>query len=213
MILIFTFCLYYVLHNRDCPMYAPSLVSDQYESLVPLNDDETTLISPTSTTCGPVGFSDYRFIICIVLLIILSLMIIPIWGLTGFHVFLIARGRTTYEQVTKRYPAHVDAFNKGCLSNFVYLFCQPLPPQFKSPRIKTYDTELFEKMAYSRHRLANGKKKSSTTKIATQVVYEKSKEDEEKRVRRKKKKVVRNDHGEKHSLPTIHVNPMEDKSK
>lgn len=209
MILLFTFCLYYVLHNRDCPLYSPNIVSDQYELLVPTNEDETTLISPTST-CTPVGFSDYRFVICIVLLIVLSLLIIPICGLTGFHVFLIARGRTTNEQVTKKYPNHADAFDKGFCPNFAYLFCQPLPPQFKSPRIKTYDTELFERMAYGKHRVANGKKKSTKT-ISTKVVYEKTKEDDDQRVKRKKKKVVRNEHEEKNSLPNIQVNPVEDK--
>lgn len=214
MILLFTFCLYYVLNNRHCPLLTPNLVSDPYEYMVPKIDDETSPIIPTST-CTFIGFSDYRFIVSIILLILLSLFAIPIGGLTGFHVFLIARGRTTNEQVMKKYLHQGDPFTQGFLRNFLYVFCQPVYPQLKSPRIKQYDTELFEKMAYSsKHRTANGKK-SSTKKISTKVVYEKTKEDEEKRVKRKKKKkkVVRNEHGEKISTPVIHVNPMEERRK
>lgn len=210
MILLFTFCLYYVLHNRHCPLLTPGLVPDPHEFMVPKSDDETSPITPIST-CAFVGFSDYRFIVCIILLILLSLFTIPIGGLTGFHVFLIAQGRTTNEQVMKKYPRQGDAFTRGCLQNFVYFCCQPLYPELKSPRIKRYDVELFEKMAYSgKYRTANGKK-NSTKKITSKVVYEKTKEDEEKRVKRKKKKVVRNERGEKNSSSAIHVNPNEEK--
>ncbi len=59
-------------------------------------------------------------------------------------------------------------------------------------------------------RLSNGKK-NSTKKIATKAVYQITKEDEEKQVKRKKKKISRNENGEKHTIPTIHVNPIEEK--
>jgi len=173
MILLFTFCLYYVLHNRHCqPTPISSLVSDPYETLVPKTEDDIS--STQLPKCTFVGFSDYRFIVCIVLLILLGLLSIPIGGLTGFHVYLIARGRTTNEQVTGKFHQQGDVFTRGFIKNFLYLFCQSLYPQLKSPKIKRYNTEVFEKMAYGNNRLSNGKK-NSTKKIQTKVVYEKKK--------------------------------------
>ncbi len=208
MVLLFTFCLYYVLHNRHCQMRTPSLVIDPYEALVPKS--ESTTAPAISSKCTFVGFSDYRFIVCIILLILLAILTIPIFGLTGFHVFLIARGRTTNEQVTRKFRDQGDVFTKGFFKNFLYLFCQPLYPQLKAPIVKRYDVELFERMAYGKTRLSNGKK-NSTNKIATKVVYEKTKEDEEKQPKRKKRKVSRNENGEKNTVPTIHVNPLDEK--
>jgi hypothetical protein len=210
MTLLSTFCLYYVLHNRHRQVITPSLVQDPYESLIPKSEDDIS-----STTHLPksifIGFTDYRFIVSIVLLILLGLLIIPIFGLTGFHMFLIARGRTTNEQVTKKFRQQGDVFTKGFFRNFAYLVCQPLYPQLKAPQPKRYNVELFEKMAYESHRLSNGKKNSSK-KISTKVHYKKTKEDEENQPRRKKKKVIRNENGEKNTIPNIQVNPMEERS-
>lgn len=209
MILLFAFCLYYALHNRHCQSGTPSLVSDQYEILVPKDENESTP-SMVSTKCSFIGFSDYRFIICIILLILLGLLSVPVGGLTGFHIFLIARGRTTNEQVTGKYRAQGDVFTRGLFRNFAHLLCEPVYPQLKSPAIKRYNVELFEKMAYGKIRLSNGKK-NSTKKISTKVVYEKTKEDEEKHVRRKKKKIVRDENREKNPVTNIHVNLIDEK--
>jgi len=162
MILLFAFCLYYVLHNRHCQITTPSLVSDPYESLVAKNENDI-LTSTISSKCSFIGFSDYRFVVCIILLILLGLLTIPIFGLTGFHVYLIARGRTTNEQVTGKFRHQGDVFTKGCFKNLAYFFCQPLYPQLKSPKIKRYNAELFEKMAYGKTRSSNGKKKNFNT--------------------------------------------------
>ena len=211
MILIFTFCLYYVLHERHRQIITPVLVPDPYESMIPKSEDDIS-----SSTHLPqskfIGFSDYRFVVCIILLILVGLLSIPIFGLTGFHVFLIARGRTTNEQMTKKYQTHGDVFTKGFFGNFFYLFCQPLYPQLKEPKPKRYNVELFEKMAYERNRLSNGKKKS-TKKISTEVNYKKAKEDEDIQPKRKKKKVIRHENGQKNTIPTIQVNPMEEKGR
>ncbi|UJR21315.1 hypothetical protein I4U23_024406 [Adineta vaga] len=209
MIFLFIFCLYYVLHNRHRQIVTRNnFVTEIYDSLIPT--DETDISSTTDlprTTF--IGFSDYRFIICIVLLILLGLLSIPIFGLTGFHIYLVARGRTTNEQVTGKFHQQGDVFTKGIIRNLVYLVCQPLYPQLKSPNPKRYNVELFEKMAYENYRLSNGKKKSSK-KVSTKVVYETTKEDEGKRSKRKKKKTVRMENGEKRTKPTIHVNPLDE---
>jgi len=193
MILLFAFCLYYVLHNRHCQIVAaPSLVNASSESLVvQKSENEILLPSNLPTKCTFVGFSDYRFIVSIILLILLGLFSIPIFGLTGFHVYLIARGRTTNEQVTGKFQHQGDVFTKGFFKNFAYFLCQPLYPKLKPSPIKRYNVEIFEQMAYGKPRLSNGKK-HSTKKISTKVVYE-----EEKQPRRKKKKIIRNENGEK----------------
>ncbi len=210
---MFTFCLYYVLYNRRCRMItptSPSLVNDPYESLVPKDENDISSSTHSSPKCSFVEYSDYRFIVSIVLLILLGLLSIPIGGLTGFHVFLVARGRTTNEQVTDKYRHQGDVFTKGFVKNFAYLFCQSTYPRLKPPQIKRYNVELFEKMAYGNPHLPNGKKKS-TKKISTKVVYEKTKNDNEKPVTKKKKKPIRNENGEKNTIPNIHVNPIDEK--
>ncbi|CAF1249596.1 unnamed protein product [Adineta steineri] len=210
MILLFTFCLYYVLHDRHHKIITTTLISDTYDSLVPKSEHD--IISSTNLPKSTfIGLSDYRFIICIVLLILLGLLSIPIGGLTGFHMFLIARGRTTNEQVTGKYHQQGDVFTKGFLRNFAYLLCQPLYPQIKAPKIKRYNIELFEKMAYGTNRLSNGKK-NSTKKFSTKIIYENTKDDEEKQPKRKKKKIVRDENGETRHQPNIHVNPVDERS-
>ncbi|CAF3470203.1 unnamed protein product [Rotaria socialis] len=208
MIFIFIFCLYYVLNERHHQIITPSLSSDTYESLVPIDENEISSTAETKTKF--IGFSDYRFIISILLLLLLGLLSVPVYGLTGFHVFLIAKGRTTNEQVTGKFHEQGDAFTKGLTKNIIYFFCQPLLPQLKSPKIKRYNVELFKKMAYENYHVSNGKKKSSK-KPETKVTYEKINEDSGKQPKRKKKKTVHHENRGKNATPNIYVNPAEEK--
>ncbi|XP_035039797.2 palmitoyltransferase ZDHHC8B [Hippoglossus stenolepis] len=78
---------------------------------------------------------------CTVTLVVISisgLFLIPVLGLTGFHLYLVSRGRTTNEQVTGKFQGGVNPFTRGCCNNLEYLVCSPISPKYTArPRMKT----------------------------------------------------------------------------
>ncbi|KAF7664644.1 hypothetical protein LDENG_00170970 [Lucifuga dentata] len=66
----------------------------------------------------------------LVVISISGLFLIPVVGLTGFHLHLVSRGRTTNEQVTGKFHGGVNPFTRGCCSNLEYLVCSPISPQY-----------------------------------------------------------------------------------
>ncbi|KAL3244233.1 hypothetical protein MRX96_018859 [Rhipicephalus microplus] len=73
--------------------------------------------------------NSHHSIITMVILVICTVLFIPILGLTGFHIVLVSRGRTTNEQVTGKFRGGYNPFSRGCWNNICYTICGPQYPR------------------------------------------------------------------------------------
>ncbi|XP_059307961.1 protein S-acyltransferase 8-like isoform X2 [Lycium ferocissimum] len=82
-----------------------------------LMDDSGTILKAIKESPVSVALMAYCFI--------------ALWfvgGLTGFHLYLIGTNQTTYENCRYKEDSRVRVYNRGCITNFLQLFCSSIEP-------------------------------------------------------------------------------------
>ncbi|KAM3913028.1 palmitoyltransferase ZDHHC5 isoform 1-T2 [Leptodactylus fuscus] len=78
----------------------------------------------------PDQLRDIPAAVTISVMCVAGLFFFPVAGLTGFHIVLVSRGRTTNEQVTGKFRGGVNPFSNGCCRNVSHVLCSSPPPRY-----------------------------------------------------------------------------------
>lgn len=99
-------------------------------------------------------------------IILMIFVFIGFWfvgGLSMFHVYLLSRNQTTYENIRYSYDRnYVNPYNRGCLWNWAEVFCTAMPPSNVNFRGFVDD-------AGSNHGVGGGREGSEGGDIALEV--------------------------------------------
>ncbi|KAF2312826.1 hypothetical protein P3X46_023555 [Hevea brasiliensis] len=90
-----------------------------------MNSEETTIWKAMAKTPASIVLVVYTFI--------------SVWfvgGLSVFHLYLISKNQSTYENFRYRYDGLANPFDKGLLENFMEIFCSSIPPSKNNFRAK-----------------------------------------------------------------------------
>ncbi|KAF2311560.1 hypothetical protein GH714_024839 [Hevea brasiliensis] len=90
-----------------------------------MNSEETTIWKAMTKTPASIVLVVYTFI--------------SVWfvgGLSVFHLYLISKNQSTYENFRYRYVGLANPFDKGLFQNFLEIFCSSIPPSKNNFRTK-----------------------------------------------------------------------------
>lgn len=78
------------------------------------------------------GATEFKatFYVSITIIVIVGIISFLVFGLFGFHIYLVSNGRTTNEQVTGKFRSGVNPFDHGCVGNCFNAFCSLQLPKY-----------------------------------------------------------------------------------